>query len=73
MATQLRTVLMNAGWTHVRTIDVPQPQATLGIFAPRATPGVTALRTWAVRSGLEPDIRRVASLTYPRIVIGRQD
>jgi serine/threonine protein kinase len=73
MATQLRTVLMNAGWTHVRTIDAPQPQAKLGIFAPRATPGVTALRTWPVRSGLEPDIRRVASLTYPRIVIGRQD
>ena len=73
MATQLRTVLMNAGWTHVRTIDIPQPEAKLGIFAPRVTPGVTALRTWAVRSGLEPDIRRVASLTYPRIVIGRQD
>ena len=73
MATQLRTVLGNAGWTNSSTIEIPQPQARLGIFAPHVTPGITALSNWARRSGLEPDLRRVPSLKNPRIVIGRQD
>ena len=73
MAMQLRAVLANAGWTNSSTIEIPQPQARLGIFAPQVTPGITALSNWARRSGLEPDLRRVPSLKHPRIVIGRQD
>jgi serine/threonine protein kinase len=73
MAMQLRTVLANAGWTNSSTIEIPQPQAKLGIFTPRVTPGITALSNWARRSGLEPDLRRVPSLKNPRIVIGRQE
>jgi hypothetical protein len=73
MATQIRTVLANAGWTNSSTVEILQPQAKLGIFAPRVTPGITALSNWARRSGLEPDLRRVPSLKNPRIVIGRQD
>ncbi len=73
MATQIRTVLANAGWTNSSMVEIPQPQAKLGIFTPRVTPGITALSNWARRSGLEPDLRRVPSLKNPRIVIGRQD
>src|SRR5688572_23514695 len=71
MAFQIRGVLTAAGWTNVSTTEIPDPQVRLGIFAPRATPGVTALRNWAVRSELDPDFRRVASLKNVRIVIGR--
>lgn len=72
MALQIRTVLTAAGWNHVSSTEMAEPQVRLGIFAPRATPGVTALRNWAVRSELEPDFRRVATLKNVRIVIGRQ-
>jgi serine/threonine protein kinase len=72
MALQIRGILSSAGWTNASTVEIAQPQAKLGIFAPRPTPAITALGSWAVRSGLEPDIRRVATLPRPRIVIGRQ-
>ena len=72
MALQIRSVLTAAGWTNVSTTEIAEPQVRLGIFAPRATPGVTALRNWAVRSELVPDFRRVPSLKNVRIVIGRQ-
>ena len=72
MALQIRAVLTAAGWTSVSTTEIAEPQVRLGIFAPRATPGVTALRNWAVRSELEPDFRRVPALKNVRIVIGRQ-
>ena len=72
MALQLRAVLSNAGWTNASTAEVAQPQTKLGIFAPQVTSGVAALVSWAKASGLEPDIRRVAALPRPRIVIGRQ-
>ena len=72
MALQIQAVLSSAGWTNASTLEIAQPQARLGLFAPRATPGVSALSGWAVRSGLEPDIRRVAALPRLRIVIGKQ-
>ena len=72
MALQIRAVLTAAGWTNVSTTEIAEPQVRLGIFAPRVTPGVTALRNWAVRSELNPDFRRVASLKNVRIVIGKQ-
>jgi len=34
---------------------------------------VSALTNWAMRQGLQPDIRHVPSLPHPRIVIGRQE
>jgi hypothetical protein len=73
MALQIREVLSSAGWTNASTLEIAAPQATVGIFAPAITPGVAALRTWATRSGLDPDYRRVPTLPRPRIVIGRQD
>src|SRR5688572_21060113 len=72
MADQIRTVLTTGGWTHMSSTEIAEPQVRLGIFAPRATPGVTALRNWAVRSELNPDFRRMPSLKNVRIVIGRQ-
>ena len=72
VALQIRGVLERAGWTTGSMAEIPEPAAQLGIFAPRATPGVTALTNWARRSGLQPDFRRVPSLTRPRIVIGKQ-
>jgi serine/threonine protein kinase len=74
MALQIRDVLSSAGWTNASTIEIAQPQVTLGIFVPeKITPGIAALRNWATRSGLEPDYRRVDKLPRPRIVIGKQD
>lgn len=73
MALQIREVLASAGWTNASTTEMAEPQAELGIFAPAITPGVTALRLWATRSGLQPDYRRVPGLPRPRIVIGRQN
>jgi serine/threonine protein kinase len=73
MALQLRELLANGGWTNASTNEISAPQAKLGIFAPAVTPGVAALRTWATRSGFDPDYRRVAALPRPRIVIGNQD
>ncbi len=72
MALQIQAVLSNAGWTNASTMEIAAPQVKLGLFAPRASPGVTALSGWAVRSGLQPDIRRVAALPRLRIVIGKQ-
>jgi hypothetical protein len=74
MALQIRDVLSSAGWTNASTIEIAQPQVTLGILVPeKITPGIAALRNWATRSGLEPDYRRVDKLPRPRIVIGKQD
>jgi len=73
MALQLRTLLTTAGWTNASTTEIAAPQAKVGIFAPTVTPGVSALTTWARRQGLQPDVRHVASLPHPRIVIGRQE
>jgi serine/threonine protein kinase len=72
LALQIRGVLMAGGWTNASTTEIAEPQAKLGIFAPRVTPGVSALTTWARRSGMEPDVRLVPSLKNPRIVIGKQ-
>jgi serine/threonine protein kinase len=71
-ALQILAALSTAGWTNASMVEIAQPQATLGIFAPKPTPGVVALTTWARRSGLEPDVRQVPALPRPRIVIGRQ-
>ena len=71
-ALQILAALSNAGWTNASMVEIAQPQAKLGIFAPKPTPGIVALTTWARRSGLEPDVRQVAALPRPRIVIGRQ-
>jgi len=73
MALQIRDVLDKAGWTNASTIEIAQPSARLGIFTPRVTPGISTLTNWAVRSGLQPEARRVASLTRLRIVIGKQE
>ena len=72
MALQLLTVLSTAGWTNASMTEIAQPQAKFGIFAPQVTRGVTALTSWAKANGMAPDIRRVAALPRPRIVIGRQ-
>ena len=72
LALQIRGVIMAGGWTNASTTEIAEPQAKLGIFAPRVTPGVSALTNWARRSGMEPDIRLVPSLKNPRIVVGRQ-
>jgi serine/threonine protein kinase len=72
MAMQIRGVLERAGWTTGSIAEISEPAAQLGIFAPRGTPGVTALTSWARRSGLQPDFRRVPNLTRPRIVVGKQ-
>jgi hypothetical protein len=73
MALQLRTLLTTAGWTNASTTEIAAPQAKVGIFAPKVTRGVSALTNWAMRSGLQPEIRHVPSLPRPRIVIGRQE
>jgi hypothetical protein len=72
MALQIRAALEKAGWTNASTMEIAQPQAKLGIFAPRPTAGISTLTNWAVRQGLQPDVRRVASLSRLRIVIGKQ-
>ena len=72
MALQLRAVLDSAGWTNASTTEIPEPVVKLGLFAPRSTPGINTLTSWASRSGFEPEIRRVASLPRLRIVIGKQ-
>ena len=72
LALQIRSVLTAGGWTNASTTEIAEPPARIGIFAPRVTPGVSALTDWAIRSGFEPDVRRVASLKNPQIVIGRQ-
>lgn len=71
-ALQILAALSSAGWTNASMVEIAQPQARLGIFAPKPTPGIVALTTWARRSGLDPDVRQVAALPRPRIVIGRQ-
>jgi serine/threonine protein kinase len=73
MALQLRTLLTTAGWTNASTTEIAAPQAKVGIFAPQVTRGVSALTNWAMRSGLQPDVRHVPTLPHPRIVIGRQE
>jgi serine/threonine protein kinase len=73
MALQIRTVLTTAGWTNASTTELAAPQVKIGIFAPNVTRGVTALTQWAVRQGLQPDYRHVASLPRLRIVIGKQE
>jgi len=73
MALQLRTLLTTAGWTNASTTEIAAPQAKVGIFAPKVTRGVSALTNWAMRSGLQPEVRHVPSLPRPRIVIGRQE
>ena len=73
LALQLRTLLTTAGWTNASTMELAAPQAKVGIFAPKVTRGVSALTNWAMRQGLQPDIRHVPSLPHPRIVIGRQE
>lgn len=72
MALQLRTLLTTAGWTNASTTEIAAPQAKIGIFAPKVTRGVSALTNWAIRSGLNPDVRRIASVPRLRIVIGKQ-
>jgi len=72
MALQLRAVLDSAGWTNASTTEIPEPVVKLGLFAPRSTPGINTLTSWASRSGFQPEIRRVASLPRLRIVIGKQ-
>jgi hypothetical protein len=72
MARQILAALSSAGWTNASMVEIAQPQTKLGIFASKPTPGIVALTTWARRSGLEPDVRQVAALPRPRIVIGRQ-
>jgi serine/threonine protein kinase len=72
LAFQIRGILIAGGWTNASTTEIAEPQAKLGIFAPRVTPGVSALTNWARRSGMEPDIGLVPSLKNPRIVIGKQ-
>jgi len=72
MALQIRGLLDSVGWKNASTTEIPQPAAKLGIFAPKVTPGISTLTNWAIRSGLQPEARRVASLPRLRIVIGRQ-
>jgi hypothetical protein len=71
-AVQIVTLLSSAGWTNESMTEIPNPQATLGIFAPQVTRGVTALTGWARANGMAPEIRRIPSLPRPRIVIGKQ-
>ena len=72
MALQIRGLLDSVGWKNASTTEIPQPAAKLGIFAPKVTPGISTLTNWALRSGLQPEARRVASLPRLRIVIGKQ-
>jgi hypothetical protein len=72
IAMQLRKALTAAGWTNASTLEIARPQAKIGIFSPRVTPGVTALTNWARRSGLAPETGRESSLKNVRIVIGEQ-
>jgi hypothetical protein len=73
MAQQIRGALEKAGWTNASMMEIAQPTAKLGIFAPRPTAGITTLTNWATRQGLKPDVRRVANLPRLRIVIGKQE
>ena len=72
MALQIRAVLEGAGWTIASTAEIAQPAAKFGLFAPRVTSGISTLTNWAIRSGLQPEARRVTSLPRLRIVIGKQ-
>jgi serine/threonine protein kinase len=72
LAFQLRGVLSKAGWTCESTLEIAEPQARFGVFAPQVTKGLTLFTNWAVRSGFDPDIRLVRTLPRPRLVIGRQ-
>jgi len=72
MALQIRAVLEGAGWTIATTAEIAQPAAKFGLFAPRVTSGISTLTNWAIRSGLQPEARRVTSLPRLRIVIGKQ-
>ena len=72
LAFQLRAALTNAGWTNASTLEIPDPQAKFGIFAPAPSRGLTVLTNWAIKSGFSPEIRQVPSLTHPRLVVGKQ-
>jgi hypothetical protein len=72
MALQIRGLLESVGWKNESTTEVPEPAATLGIFAPRVTAGISHLTNWATRAGLKPDARRVPTLPRLRIVVGKQ-
>jgi len=73
IALQIREVLSSAGWTNAGTTELAAPQAQLGIFVPMITPGVKALVSWATRSNVQLEYRRVPGLPRPRIVVGRQN
>ncbi len=72
IALQIRDMLTNGGWTNASTTEIPAPQAQLGIFVPMMTPGVKALVSWATRSNVQLEYRRVTTLARPRIVVGKQ-
>jgi hypothetical protein len=72
LAFQLRAALTNAAWTCESVLEIQEPPAAFGIFAPSATDGVKALTMWARRAGFNPDVRALPRLQRPRIVIGRQ-
>ena len=72
MALQIREVLSSGGWTNASTTEAAAPPVQLGIFAPGVTPGIKALVSWATRSNVQMEYRRVLNLPRPRIVIGTQ-
>ena len=72
LAYQFRAALTNAGWTNASTLEIPEPQATFGIFAPSPSRGLAVLTKWAINSGFNPEIRQVPSLMHPRLVVGKQ-
>jgi serine/threonine protein kinase len=73
IALQIREVLSSGGWTNASTTELAAPQAQLGIFVPMITPGVKALVSWATRSNVQLEYRRVPGLPRPRVVVGRQN
>jgi hypothetical protein len=72
LAFQLRAALTKSGWTNASTLEIPDPESKIGIFAPQQSRGVGMLTNWARRVGLEPEAHMVPSLTHPRLVVGRQ-
>ena len=72
LAYQFRAALTNAGWTNAGTLEIPDPQAKFGIFAPAPSRGLAVLTNWAIKSGFNPEVRQVPSLMHPRLVVGRQ-
>ena len=59
LAYQFRAALTNAGWTNAGTLEIPDPQAKFGIFAPAPSRGLAVLTNWAIKSGCRQNSRRL--------------